>query len=297
MDPRIFVSYRRDDAAAQAGHLAQSLRTAFGDEAVFLDTSGIEAGDRWPDSLDAALQSAKILVVVLGSSWLRLGDQYGIRRIDQSDDWVRRELEVAFSRQIRVVPVCVGETISLPEDKLPETVRALAKLQRLEIRRDYWDHDVKLLINTLRQSFIMREPLPASEYSPYPIPPPEKPDPLSDDRIIAALNGSLSRWSWRTSSVPSCVGEVRQELYREFKFSTFRDAIDFMAEVAPGCDVAMHHPHWENIFRTLYVHLTTFDIGHKVSDRDIQLAKYFDKAYGDFIIRKRRESQQRRLTG
>lgn len=294
MPPEIFVSYRRDDAAAQAGYLAQSLRIAFGDEAVFLDVSGIEAGERWPDSLDAALKSAKILVAVLGSSWLRLGDEYGIRRIDQPDDWVRRELEVAFSQQIRVVPVLVEGRISLPEDKLPETVRAIAKLQSLEIRRDYWDHDVKLLINSLRQSLTTRESVPVSEYDPYPVPPPEKPDPLSDDKITTALNGSLSQWTWRTNNVPGrAAGEVRQELYREFKFRTFRDAIDFMAEVAPGCDVAIHHPHWENIFRTVYVHLTTFDIGHKVSDRDIQLAKYFDKAYDDFIIRKRRESQQR----
>ena len=55
-----------------------------------------------------------------------------------------------------------------------------------------------------------------------------------------------------------------------------------MNEVAPGCDIAIHHPRWENLWRSLRVWLTTWDIGHRISDRDIQLAKYFDKAYADF---------------
>ena len=55
-----------------------------------------------------------------------------------------------------------------------------------------------------------------------------------------------------------------------------------MSQVAKGCDIANHHPRWENLWKTLRVFLTTWNIGHKISDRDIQLAKYFDSAYAEF---------------
>ena len=55
-----------------------------------------------------------------------------------------------------------------------------------------------------------------------------------------------------------------------------------MQQVAPGCDIALHHPRWENIWKTVRVYLTTGDIGHRISDRDVQLAKYLDRAYRDF---------------
>ncbi|MES1264431.1 MAG: 4a-hydroxytetrahydrobiopterin dehydratase, partial [Variovorax sp.] len=77
----------------------------------------------------------------------------------------------------------------------------------------------------------------------------------------------------------------RIEICREFRFTTFQGAIGFMAQVAPGCDIAMHHPRWENVWRTVRVFLTTWDVGHKISDRDIQLARYFDRAYAEFDAR------------
>ena len=51
-----------------------------------------------------------------------------------------------------------------------------------------------------------------------------------------------------------------------------------MYRVAPGCDIAIHHTRWENIWRTVRVYLTTWDIDHQISDRDIQLAKYLPEA-------------------
>jgi len=57
-----------------------------------------------------------------------------------------------------------------------------------------------------------------------------------------------------------------------------------MNEVAPACVIAAHHQRWENIWRAVRVYLTTFDIGHQVTDRDVQLAKYFDRAYAHFMM-------------
>jgi pterin-4a-carbinolamine dehydratase len=75
--------------------------------------------------------------------------------------------------------------------------------------------------------------------------------------------------------------EERVEIFREYEFPSFQAAVRFMVQVAPGCDIAMHHPRWENIWKTLRVFLTTWDIGHRISDRDFQLARYFDRAYAE----------------
>lgn len=283
--PTFFVSYRRDDAAAEAGRIADSVAGAFGVDAVFMDVSGVEAGGRWPDELQRALDGADLMIAVLGPEWLRMGDEYGIRRIDQPDDWVRREIETFLLAQKKIIPVLVRGAKKPPAGKLPASVRELASLQNLEIRRDYWDHDITLLTSVLGSHHGAGPGPGRSTSGPYPVPPPEVPDQLSDEKITVALNGTLSQWTWVASMSPEAKDGMREELCRDFRFRSFRDAIAFMAEVAPGCDIAIHHPRWENIFRTVFVRLSTWDIGHRISDRDIQLAKYFDQAYLDHVAR------------
>jgi pterin-4a-carbinolamine dehydratase len=280
MQPSIFVSYRREDSAAEAGRLRTTLLGQFGDEAVFMDTSSIQAGAKWPSSIGSALDSSKAVLVILGPGWVRVSDEWGQRRIDQEDDWVRKEIEQALTQNKEVIPVVVNGARIPPAEKLPKSISDLANRQAIEIRTTYWDHDMKLLLSRLES---LAETPPVQESAGiYPIPPPEKPDPISDESLEIALKGTLSQWRKVVSLLPETSDTVRTELFREYKFKTFRDAIRFMNEVAPGCDIAIHHPRWENIWKTLRVYLTTWDIGHRISDRDIQLAKYFDKAYSEF---------------
>lgn len=96
------------------------------------------------------------------------------------------------------------------------------------------------------------------------------------------LSSDLRGWKKVVSPLPEDQSQVREELYKAFRFKSFQDAIHFMSQVAPGCDIAMHHPRWENIWKTLKVYLSTWDVGHRISDRDIQLARYFDRAYLEF---------------
>jgi hypothetical protein len=60
-----FVSYRRDDAASEAGRLTDALGLQLGNEAVFMDTSSIAGGTRWPDALRAELKKARTVVLVI----------------------------------------------------------------------------------------------------------------------------------------------------------------------------------------------------------------------------------------
>jgi hypothetical protein len=93
MPAPIFISYRREDTASEAGRLQSSIIRELGEDVVFMDTSSIALGRQWTQELEDALQSAQVVVVVIGPNWLRISDEWGIRRIDQENDWVRRELE------------------------------------------------------------------------------------------------------------------------------------------------------------------------------------------------------------
>ena len=285
MSKPIFISYRRADSASETGRLHDSIVKELGEEVVFMDTSSIELGAQWTQELEDALQSAQVVVVVIGPDWLRISDEWGMRRIDQENDWVRREIEVTLNSDKKLLPVLVKGAKLPPAGKLPQSIKDLTQRQAVDIRDEYWDHDIQLVLQQLRVQIKKEQPnkgKKVSEIEPYPTAPPEKPDPISEDKLQIALNGSLSNWVKVVSPLPENSTKVRTEISRTYRFKSFLDAIRFMNQVAPGCDIAMHHPRWENIWKTIDVYLTTWDIGHQISDRDIQLAKYLDRAYSEF---------------
>jgi pterin-4a-carbinolamine dehydratase len=116
----------------------------------------------------------------------------------------------------------------------------------------------------------------------YPMPPPELPVPIDETTLNMVLDTNLSHWKKVVSPLPEDSSHVRVELFRRYRFKSFLDAIAFMHQVAPRCERAMHHPRWENIWRTLNVYFTTWDIGHQISDRDLQSAKAFDQVFATF---------------
>jgi pterin-4a-carbinolamine dehydratase len=283
----IFVSYRRADSAAETGRLHSTILRELGKASVFMDTSSIEPGTEWPKELEEALQKAQIVIVVIGTEWIRISDEFGLRRIDQENDWVRREIEFALRENKKLLPLLVRGAKMPPSNKLPTSISALTQRQAVDIRDAYWDHDIKLVLEQLRlvtdQNKKSERSLTSKNlWGIYPTPHPEKPEPISDEKLQIALSSNLLKWKKVVSPLPEDSTKVRIEIFRQYNFKTFRHAVEFMNQVAPGCDIALHHPRWENVWRTVRVYLTTWDIGHQISDRDIQLAKYFDKAFSDF---------------
>jgi pterin-4a-carbinolamine dehydratase len=282
MKPTVFISYRRQDTAAEAGRIQSAISQKLKAPAVFMDSSSIQPGTAWPTGIQDALRDAPIVVVVVGPDWVRASDQWGKRRIDQDDDWVRQEVAAALAAEGKtVIPVLVRGAVLPPPEALPEPLRDLVHRQAIDVRTAYWDHDIHLLLGQIvpRPQSAAGQP---GVSDPYPRNPPEGPDPISDEKLQVYLTTELVRWKKKVSPLPEDPDRVRVELYREYRFKTFREAIGFMAQVAPGCDIAIHHPRWENVWKTVRVYLSTWDIGHRISDRDIQLARYFDHAYGEY---------------
>jgi hypothetical protein len=146
------------------------------------------------------LDSAKAVLVVLGPGWVRVSDEWGQRRIDQEDDWVRKEIEQALTQHKEVIPVVVDGARIPPAEKLPKSISDLANRQAIEIRTTYWDHDMKLLLSRLES---LAETPPVQESAGlYPIPPPEKPDPISDESLEIALKGTYRSGGRLLASYP-----------------------------------------------------------------------------------------------
>ncbi|TNF32837.1 MAG: 4a-hydroxytetrahydrobiopterin dehydratase [Gammaproteobacteria bacterium] len=84
-------------------------------------------------------------------------------------------------------------------------------------------------------------------------------DVLDDDAIQQALAG-LPGWALDDS-----------KLFREYRFTEFREAFAFMTRVAELADMQDHHPDWYNSYTTVRIWLISHDVGG-ITQRDMRLA-------------------------
>lgn len=151
---KVFISYRRDDAAADARLLHDRLAQRFGAENVFLDVVALEPGTRWLEEIKTQGHSAGACLALIGPRWLSiLTDRAQSRFEEGGDDVVKLELELALSRGsgVEVIPVLVGGGLMPSGDALPRSLRALSETHAVDLRHTHWDQDVEALVGTLER--------------------------------------------------------------------------------------------------------------------------------------------------
>lgn len=141
----IFISYRREDARADAGRLYDHLSARFGPDHVFMDIDDIAPGADFVEVLDRTLAGIDVLLVVIGRSWLA-ADMEGRRRIDAEGDFVRIEIERGLARDVRVIPVLVGGATMPGRTQLPRGIGALSQRHAIELSDSRFSDDVERLI-------------------------------------------------------------------------------------------------------------------------------------------------------
>ena len=150
---RIFISYRRDDAAGEAGRLADHLLRRFGADRLFLDIETIEPGTDFVQVLQRSLKETAAVLVVIGRRWVDIPDAAGRRRLDDPADFVRQEVEAALGRDIPVVPVLVqGARLPRAED-LPAPLVPLVTRQAATLDHDEFHADAERLCDRLAPLF------------------------------------------------------------------------------------------------------------------------------------------------
>jgi pterin-4a-carbinolamine dehydratase len=247
------------------------LERIFGSGSFFMDAESIEVGSDWSEELDHALNEVSALIVLIGRSWLILSDEYGRRYIDQKEDWVHKEILHALQRRIALLPVLIGQaTVPVP-NALPTDIMALSAKQMIKLTERHWRQDFERLVKQLESAGFVRN---VGNYR-FPRVPRDAflPAPLSEQQLREALE-QLCDWRIANDDLPG--QEHTTELVRKYGFKSFESVMSFMMAASSHISTVQHHPRWENQWRTLIVRLTTWDIGHKITRLDVELARYLD---------------------
>lgn len=149
--PRIFISYRRDETAYPAGWLYDRLTEHFGKGSVFKDLDSIDLGDDFAAAIATAVAACDVLLALIGDRWTTMTDEYGHRRLDQPDDFVRREIEAALTRDVRLIPILVDRARMPGVDELPPSLAPIVRRQALDISPGRFEFDTARLIAVLNR--------------------------------------------------------------------------------------------------------------------------------------------------
>ncbi len=146
----IFISYRRDDTEGEAGRLFDDLVREFGEDSVFMDVAGIQAGRDFRKAIDESVATCGVLLAIIGKQWIDAKNDAGQRRLDDPGDFVRLETASALKRDVPVIPVLVHDAKMPRAEQLPEDLKELAYRNGAEVTHARWNSDVQLLIKQLR---------------------------------------------------------------------------------------------------------------------------------------------------
>jgi hypothetical protein len=148
---RVFISYRRQEAAWQERQLSALLGAELGADRVFKDVDDIKPGDDFVERLLSDVASCDVLLALIGPQWLTITDASGQRRIDDPEDFVRLEVETALNlTDVRIIPVLIDDARMPTPQELPKGLAALTRLQAVEI--DPVNFDTRRLLRVLNDT-------------------------------------------------------------------------------------------------------------------------------------------------
>ena len=146
--PQIFISYRRDDSQWVTRALWERLQAIYGEDKVFMDVESIPLGVCFPDKLDQELAKADIYLVMIGSIWTQV-EKNGLKRLCDSNDVVRKEVEYAINSGRMLIPVLIDSTSMPSLEELPDSLKDLRKYNALTLSHDRMSGDVDRLIDQI----------------------------------------------------------------------------------------------------------------------------------------------------
>lgn len=148
--PKIFISYRRQDAEDAAGRLASHLGREFGDHNIFLDVVKIGSGDRFAQVIDQHVAASDVLLALIGKTWVSCTDDQGRRRLDAPDDFVRHEIASAMRQHVRTIPILLNGAAMPRREELPHDIGDLVTCNAHLLRHATYDDDFGSLVQQLR---------------------------------------------------------------------------------------------------------------------------------------------------
>jgi CHASE2 domain-containing sensor protein len=159
MHPRIFISYRRDDAGKSTWRLYDWLERQFGADNVFFDREAIPPGTQFPVVLDERLAACDVLIAVVGPRWAGIAGESGRPRLFETGDYVAHEVASALEAGHKVIPVLVDGATMPREAELPARLRAFSTCSAQALDDAHFRSDFEDLVDAIhgrRRGFVRR---------------------------------------------------------------------------------------------------------------------------------------------
>jgi hypothetical protein len=235
----LFISYRRKDTADIVGRLFDRLAGYYGTDRVLLDVDALLAGENYRTQIQSLIERCRVVLAVIGAEWLDAQTADGRRRLDDPDDQLRIELEVAFAAGRTVIPVLVHGAALPAAKQLPESLAPLAGCEPAPVQSGSgFAADFQTLLDRLRAEGLR---------------PPEQSFPwqyvLLPAGILAALIGAISFYSYPWNADYDF---LLQQVDPSAGLAELRDVHEYDAHALTTCDSAQYwNEMWEMLWRGL----------------------------------------------
>jgi len=149
----IFIGYRREDTADACSRIYERLEPVFGKPALFMDIDKIPYGDDFRALVKSIVPKCSVFLAMIGPRWTQARDERtGARRLDDPEDLVRVEIEIAFATPgVQVIPVLINGAPMPEAAELPPSLQRLRGLNAAKVRREDFNDDMRRLIEALRE--------------------------------------------------------------------------------------------------------------------------------------------------
>ena len=159
MASSIFINYRRGIDDDFTKRVFETVSTAFGSEAVFLD-DGMAGGTDIPNNIWRELENCRVLVAVICRGWPDVRGDDGTLRLHAQKDWVREEIEFALKNDMEVLPVLARGATMPTSVELPEELASLPNKKYRQLSPETWETDsVELVSDLVRLTGLAAKPL------------------------------------------------------------------------------------------------------------------------------------------
>ena len=150
----VFISYRHNDDAGMALALQSHLERAFGTDRVFMDVENLRSGEDFRPALEKAIAQCHVVLALVGAAWL---GEYR-RRLEDSNDYARFEIERALELGKSIIPVLLNDAEMPHASQLFDKMRPFAYRQAFRLTHKRFPSEVQDLIATVRHELELQEP-------------------------------------------------------------------------------------------------------------------------------------------
>ncbi len=155
---KIFINYRKEDSSGYSLALYHELIKWYDKKIIFKDFNNIDPGEDFEESIDNALNSCNILLVIISDKWLDILNQR--QKQTKQKDLVTLEISTALLKNIYTIPITINGASMPSESELPDELKKLIRRQFLNIDQTRFETDTMKLVQIIDKKLdIQRKPI------------------------------------------------------------------------------------------------------------------------------------------